>query len=173
MGVQYKDLPTIRILDQGAGLKYKYPGDISSLTRKKLQGFLDDYEDLQLDSYYKSAKPPVRQRNAIAVVGDTQKEIIHNKSKDVFVLYYAPWNEECKKPLEQFEELAKSLKSISDLVIATFDISKNDPHNVANDNLPIFIFYAQEEETGKSKYKKGGINFKGERSVKSYEEFIK
>ena len=46
MGVEYKDLPTIRILDQQAGLKYKYPGDVSKLTRKQFQNFLDDYEDL-------------------------------------------------------------------------------------------------------------------------------
>ena len=99
MGVEYKDLPTIRILDQEAGLKYKYPGDVSKLTRKQFQNFLDDYEDLQLEFYLRSVKPPLRQKNAIAVVGDTQKSIIHNKSADAFVIYYAPWCEECKKPL--------------------------------------------------------------------------
>lgn len=71
MGVEYKDLPTIRILDQTAGTKFKYKGDMYKLTRKQLQNFLDDYEDLQIDSYYRSAKAPVRQRNAISIVGDT------------------------------------------------------------------------------------------------------
>ena len=98
LGVEYKDLPTIRIIDLQSGLKYKYPNDVNKLTRKSLQNFLDDFEDLQLKPYFRSAPVPSNpwKNNVLQIVGDTQMDIVHNKSQDVFVFYTAPWCQECK-----------------------------------------------------------------------------
>lgn len=46
LGIEYKDLPTIRILDISTNLKYKFSEDVNTMNKKQLQNFLDDFEDL-------------------------------------------------------------------------------------------------------------------------------
>lgn len=97
LGVEYKDLPAVRIFENKMGQKYKFPSDVTKMTRKNLQTFLDDFEDLQLDPYFRSAPIPNNEGKLIQqVVGDTQMKIIHNFEKDVLALYTAPWCKECK-----------------------------------------------------------------------------
>jgi protein disulfide-isomerase A1 len=40
LGIKSTDLPTVRIIDGERFLKFKYPGDVSKMTEKKLLKFL-------------------------------------------------------------------------------------------------------------------------------------
>lgn len=71
LGIEYKDLPTVRLLDQRANLKYKYKGNVATMAKKDFQAFIDDYEEMALEPYFRSAPIPTKQKgNVVQVVGD-------------------------------------------------------------------------------------------------------
>lgn len=48
VGVRSTDLPTVRLIDGERIMKFKYPGDVSHLTTKKLTKFLIEFDDDKL-----------------------------------------------------------------------------------------------------------------------------
>jgi len=77
--------------------------------------------------YVKSEPEPEANGDAVVtVVGTSFDRIVNDKSKDVFIEFYAPWCGHCKQLAPKWEELAKDMSKHSSLVIAKIDATAND-----------------------------------------------
>lgn len=105
-------------------------------------------------------KPPVKSEKipgsdgggAVTVVDrENYKEIVEDPTKDVFVMYYAPWNPSCKAVSAVWDELNDAFATDENVVIAKFDANTHQPFGMINE-LPTFIYYPKNFKMGKKYY---------------------
>jgi protein disulfide-isomerase A1 len=157
---------SIQHLDTGA----KFPLDQSlPVDAAHLETFVDDYVAGKIKPFVKSAEIPAENNGPVKVVVTTQfKDIVLDKSKDVFLEVYAPWCGYCKR-LEPFwtqlgEHVAKTTDSV---VVAKMDGTENDiPEEAGFDigGFPTLKFF--KAETNEM------IDYDGDRSLGDLVSFL-
>ena len=83
-----------------------------------------------LKPYRRSAarrSAPVESGQLVELTYDTFAEVALNQSFDVLVLFRAPHCSSCRPLLSAMEQLARKYKNVSNLLIAHYDTSANDP----------------------------------------------
>jgi len=108
------------------GSKYKAPTE-EKFTVEGVAAFAKDVLAGKVAKYVKSEPEPEANGDAVVtVVGTSFDRIVNDKSKDVFIEFYAPWCGHCKQLAPKWEELAKDMSKHSSLVIAKIDATAND-----------------------------------------------
>lgn len=167
IGVKQQDLPTIRIVDGERMMKFKYPGDVSKMSEKQLLKFLIAFDDDKLTQYFRSAAIPEKQTGAVTViVGDSRKEIINDAEKDVFVIYTIDWSQESKKISSIWEDVAKELRDVPNLVLGSYDITFNDPVEESIKQFPDFYLFPKAT-------KNEPIRYEGSITTVGFKNFLK
>jgi len=130
MGVQDSEIPTLRALTPAQMTKYRFgteQDDTLTLTTEKVGEWINSILDGTAKAHLKSeAIPETNDKPVKKIVGLQFEEIAKDKTKDVFVKFYAPWCGHCKKLAPIWEELAEFYKDIEDIVIADFDATANE-----------------------------------------------
>jgi len=99
------------------------------------------------------------------VVGKNFDSIVNDKTKDVFVEFYAPWCGHCKKLVPIWEELGAAVKDLPSVVIAKMDATANSvPPELNIQGFPTLIFFTAED--------KKGVKYDGERDLKNLKKFV-
>ncbi|CAA6669761.1 unnamed protein product [Spirodela intermedia] len=70
--------------------------------------------------------PEVNNEPVKVVVADSLQDVVFNSGKNVLLEFYAPWCGHCQKLAPILEEVAVSLQSDSDVIIAKMDATAND-----------------------------------------------
>lgn len=166
IGVTKADLPTVRIIDPANEMrKFKYDGDLSSITFDQVKTYVHDFKAGNLRSFLKSEPIPATQDEAVhVVVGDSFNDVVKDPTKDVLVKFYAPWCGHCKKLAPVWDELAEHTKDIDDLIIAKFDATVNEAEGVDIRGYPTLIWYPKDN--------KKGVNYEGDREVEGFKNFL-
>jgi protein disulfide-isomerase A1 len=165
VGVDSASAPTLRLLAPGEEMrKFIYSGQLSTLTVAGIESFIKDFKAGNLKAHLKSEPEPTSQGPLTVIVGTTYDKIVNDPTKDVLVKFYAPWCGHCKTLAPVWEELANSVKDISDLVIAKFDATANEAAGVAIRGYPTLKFYPKDN--------KAGIDFDGERDLASIQKWL-
>ncbi|PHZ16998.1 protein disulfide isomerase [Rhizopus microsporus ATCC 52813] len=158
---------SIQHLDNGA----KFPLDQTlAVTRENLERFVDDYVAGKIKPHVKSAEPPAENNGPVKVVVASQfKDIVLDKSKDVFLEVYAPWCGYCKKLEPIWTQLGQvvSQNAADSVVIAKMDGTENDiPEEGGFDvtGFPTLKFF--QAETNKL------IDYEGDRSMEDLVKFL-
>ncbi|KAI9475480.1 MAG: thioredoxin-like protein [Benjaminiella poitrasii] len=114
----------VQHLDTGA----KYPFDqTKALTSDNLGEFLEDYTAGKIEATLKSAEAPADNNGPVKVVVATEfKDIVLDKSKNVFLEVYAPWCGHCKRLAPIWEHLGELTQAHESLVISKLDGTEND-----------------------------------------------
>lgn len=121
-GVKEEILPAI--VAQGSNQK-KYI--LEEVQAANIESWLKDYIDGKLSEYLKSEPIPENNDEPVkVVVADSFKDMVLNSGKNVLLEVYAPWCGHCKKLAPILEEVAISLQSNPDVVIAKIDGTAND-----------------------------------------------
>lgn len=76
------------------------------------------------------------------LVGRTFQQIAKDPTKDVLVMFYAPWCPHCKDLMPVWDQLAKDLADSTDLIIAKIDDTANEVNEVQIDGYPSIVFYS-------------------------------
>ena len=66
----------------------------------------------------------------------------------MLVKYYAPWCGHCKALAPTWDELAKDVEGIEDLVIAKFDATVNEVSGLEIRGYPTLKFYPKDNKAG-------------------------
>jgi len=166
LGVTKDDLPTIRIVEPAEELKkFVYTGDAASISIADLEAFIGEWKDGKLAPHLKSEEIPENNDGPLTVlVGKNFHDIVNDSTKDVLVKYYAPWCGHCKKLAPIWDELAESVKDVSDLVIAKFDATVNEVAGLEIRGYPSLKFYPKDN--------KAGVDYDGERELPDFKNWL-
>lgn len=167
IGVEKGDLPQLRIISpEESMLKYNYEGDVKALDGDSLAKFVSDYKAGNLQPHLKSE--PIPETNPVdgltTLVGKNWEDIVKDASKDVLVKYYAPWCGHCKSLAPIWDELAKEVSDIDDLVIAKFDATANEVNGVDIRGYPTLKFYPKDN--------KAGMDYSGDRQLLDFQNWL-
>uniref|UniRef100_A0A8C8RC43 Protein disulfide isomerase like, testis expressed n=1 Tax=Pelusios castaneus TaxID=367368 RepID=A0A8C8RC43_9SAUR len=135
------DVPAVRILNLTSDAKYKMPAD--EVTVENLQNFGHSYLDGKAKPHVSSEEIPEDwDKNPVKVlVGKNFNRVAFNKTKNVFIMFYAPWSHNCRKLLPIWDELGKKYENHENIVIAKIDFTANDIQLVMLDRYPFFRFF--------------------------------
>jgi len=168
IGVDEKQVPTIRILDPANNMKkFTLPEDVKSITLDQITKFVEDFKSGSLKPFLKSDPIPAENNKPVkTIVGKSFKELVLDSNDDVLVKFYAPWCGHCKKLAPIWEQVAEELKDVPNLVIADFDATTNEVEGLDIKGYPTLKFYA----AGK---KSSPIDFDGERGAEDIKNWLK
>lgn len=157
-----EQLPLIKIVD--TRVKAKRYLFTSKLNSANIIDFANKWFKNRIPAEIKSEDVPEVQGPVVKIVGKTWKEIVHDKSKDVLVKYYAPWCGHCKEIAPIYEDLAKKLNPLNpNLIIADIDATANEFEFEIGSYPTIHFFPASTKKLEA---------FKGERNIAGFVEFL-
>ncbi|XP_010015560.1 PREDICTED: protein disulfide-isomerase-like protein of the testis [Nestor notabilis] len=159
------DVPAVRILNLTSEAMYKMPADEVTLENLKefCQSYLNGKAKLHLSSEEIPEdwdKMPVK-----VLVGKNFNRIVFDKTRTVFVMFYAPWSYDCKKLLPIWDELGKRYECRTDIIIAKTDITANDILSIGLARYPFFRLFP----AGPG-YQE--VAYAGEHTLEAFSEFL-
>ena len=166
--VKSTPVPAMVISDR---LKFINPASGPQLTEETIRKFIEDYLGKKLKPRLSSEPEPsadyVKKHAVVKVVGTTWYNIVHDPTKDVFVLYLTDWCPNCKEFQSTWNEVALALRGVKQyLTIASYNWGLNEVENeIKIPGFPALIFYP----TGD---KDSPITYNGDMTAKDIFEFI-
>lgn len=168
IGVEEKNLPTLRLLDPADNMKkFTFDGKTNEITVDSLKQFIQDFKGKKLQPFLKSEEIPAESSDPLKIiVGKNFQQVVLDSDDDVFVKYYAPWCGHCKKLAPTWEQLAKETADIPNLVIGKFDATANEVEGLEIRGYPTLKFYPK----GK---KNAPIDYDGGRDIEDIKKWLK
>ncbi|XP_037549349.1 protein disulfide-isomerase A3-like [Nematolebias whitei] len=135
---------------------------------QSLERFLEDYFAGRLKRYVKSEPIPEKNTGPVkVVVAESFDDIVNESDKDVLIQFYSPSCPHCKKLVPVYRELADTLYSDPNIVIAKMNAVDNDvPLGYDVQGFPTIYF----APVGK---KDNPIRYQGTRELKDFMKFLK
>ena len=167
IGVESADTPSLRLIEPGQSMrKFLFEGDAKALTSADVEKFVGDFKAGSLKPHLKSEDVPEPQTvdGLTTLVGKTWDDVVKDGSKDVLVKYYAPWCGHCKALAPTWDELAKDVEGIEDLVIAKFDATANEVDGLEIRGYPTLKFYPKDN--------KAGVDYSGDRDLADFQKWL-
>ncbi|XP_027741241.1 protein disulfide-isomerase-like protein of the testis isoform X3 [Empidonax traillii] len=159
------DVPAVRILNLTSDARYKMPAD--EVTVENLKEFCQSYLNGKAKVHLSSEeipedwdKMPVK-----VLVGKNFNSIVFNKTRTVFVMFYAPWSHDCRKLLPIWDKLGEQYDSREDVIIAKIDITANDILSVGLARYPFFTLFP-----AGSDYQE--VAYAGDYTLEAFSEFL-
>ncbi|XP_042520453.1 protein disulfide-isomerase-like [Macadamia integrifolia] len=161
-GLQENQVPLL-IIQTNDGKKYLKP----NLDLDHIAPWLKEYMDGSLKPYVKSEPiPEVNNEPVKVVVADNLQDVVFNSGKNVLLEFYAPWCGHCKKLAPILDEIAVSLQSDADVIIAKIDATAND--------IPTDTFNVRGYPTLYFKTASGNLSqYDGDRTKEAIIDFIR
>ncbi|VDL78440.1 unnamed protein product [Nippostrongylus brasiliensis] len=159
----------------------KYPMDpnvFDGELEENLFEFMKKLSSGQIKPFIKSAPVPVNDNSPVrTLVGSNFAKVAADDSKDLLVMFYAPWCGHCKAFEPEYLQMATKLKKEEpNLIVAKFDATENDPpHAYEVQGFPTIYFAPSGKKFTPLKYdgirtEEGLINFMNIHAVKSFQK---
>jgi protein disulfide-isomerase A1 len=156
--------PEAVIEDRVKHKNYLFPK--GEFTAPLLQQFVQQFIDGSLQPHLKTQEPPKDNSGPVkVVVGSTFDSIVMDKSKDVFVEFYAPWCGHCKNLAPKYDKLGAEFAKTESVVIAKIDSTENDVPVEVRGFPTLMLFTAAD--------KANPIPYEGDRDVAAMAKFIR
>ncbi|CAI2348001.1 unnamed protein product [Caenorhabditis sp. 36 PRJEB53466] len=161
LGVDAKITPTNRIVslgDQVAKYKPAEGDDYKTFTDSYLDGkATEDLKSQDLPEDWDAH--PVK-----TLVASNFHEFAHDKTKTVFIKFYAPWCGHCKQLVPTWDKLAEKFESNPNVVIAKMDATLNELADVKVNSFPTLkLWPAGSTEP---------VDYDGDRDLEKFAEFV-
>nr|XP_021331513.1 protein disulfide-isomerase-like protein of the testis isoform X1 [Danio rerio] len=164
--VRSEEAPQVRMVNLSNNLQYQLPSD--QFDTHTLMEFCLNYLDGKVKPKMQSEPVPANwdTQPVKELVGMNFEKVAFNHNNNVIVLFYAPWNSECRALFPLWEELADHFSQTQDVVVAKIDITANDIHLHLGEKYPsIKLFPAL--------YSERVIPYSGKRKLKPIVTFMK
>ncbi|XP_049891461.1 protein disulfide-isomerase A3-like isoform X3 [Epinephelus moara] len=135
---------------------------------RSLERFLDEFFAGRLKRFVKSEPIPERNTAAVkVVVAESFDEVVNDPNKDVLIQFFSPFCPHCKKLEPVYRDLADTLSSDPNIVIAKMNAADNDvPLGYDVQGYPTIYF----APVGR---KDEPIRYEGGRELKDFLKFLK
>nr|CAB3243667.1 protein disulfide-isomerase 2 [Phallusia mammillata] len=164
-GLAKDDIPDYRIIKMSENMA-KFKPDTKDLSADAITKFTEGVLTGDTKRHLMSAdipedwnKGPVK-----VLVGKNFKEIAFDKSKKVFVEFYAPWCGHCKSLAPTWEKLGEKFGSNDDVIIAKMDSTANEVEDFEISGFPTLKFFP----SGSDKI----LDYEGDRTVDAMAEYV-
>nr|DAZ86636.1 TPA_inf: venom-related protein PDI [Conus judaeus] len=160
------DTPAMRLiqLDEEDLVKYKPESD--SLDKSTITKFVQDFLDGKLKPHLNSEEVPEDwdAQPVKVLVSKNFKEVAMDKSKAVFVEFYAPWCGHCKELAPIWDQLGEKFKDSKDIIIAKMDATANELEEVKIKSFPTLKYFPKGSDEI--------IEYDGERTLEELTKFV-
>jgi len=146
-GLTKEQCPTFAIFEMETSSKYFPTGEAGKdITVSGIGGFINDFFDGKIKKTLKSQELPKDwdAKPVKVLVSTNFEEIAKDKTKDVFVEFYAPWCGHCKALAPIWDEIAEKYKDRKDLVIAKMDATENELDGIEIEGFPTLMMFKKE-----------------------------
>ena len=146
----------------------KYMAEFNTAaTTEGVTAFIEKYFTGQLEKTLKSAEIPEDwDKEAVKVlVGKNFEEVAKDKSKDVFVEFYAPWCGHCKSLAPIWDKLAEEFANDKSIVIAKVDATENEVDGVNIKSFPTLKLFKKDSNEI--------VDYSGARDFETLVHFVK
>jgi protein disulfide-isomerase A1 len=164
IGVTAADAPCARIVKfENQALKKFLVND---LTTEGMNAALEAWEAGSLSEYHKSEPVPESNDEPVKViVGNSFEDLVLKSDQHVLFEAYAPWCGHCKKLAPIYDELAKKLEGVPEILIAKMDSTLNEYPGLEVRGFPTLLFYKKGEKSSPKTYE-------GERTLEGMLEYL-
>ncbi|KAJ1735920.1 protein disulfide-isomerase precursor [Coemansia biformis] len=150
-------------------MKFLLPQD-REVSDAEIRRLLGSYVDGQLMPDYKSEPLPTQNDGDVLRLVSTQfNQVAFDRTKDVLIMFYAPWCIHCKRMAPVYDELGRSLKGNANVVVAKMDATANDiPSSDADLDVSgyptVLLIRAHDNKI---------VSYSGTRSLESFTDFLR
>ncbi|XP_076459256.1 protein disulfide-isomerase-like [Babylonia areolata] len=164
-GLKKEETPALRLIKLGDDVA-KYKPDSDGLGTEDVTKFVQDFMDGKLKPHLKSEEVPDDwdAKPVKVLVSKNFKEVALDKSKDVFVEFYAPWCGHCKQLAPIWDELGEKFQDKDSVVIAKMDSTANELEEVKIQSFPTLKFFPKDSDEI--------IEYNGERTLAAMAKFV-
>ncbi|XP_010989400.3 protein disulfide-isomerase A2 [Camelus dromedarius] len=126
-GLKAEEAPTLRFINIETTKKYALV-DRGPVTATSVAAFCHAVLGGEVKPYHLSQEVPPDwdQRPVKTLVGKNFEQVAFDETKNVFVMFYAPWCAHCKEMAPAWEALAEKYKDHEDIIIAELDATANE-----------------------------------------------
>jgi len=122
-----------------------------SITHKSMVNYITNFTNGKLQRHLRSSGHNIKNRRTSCiseVTSSTFEKTVLDESKDVFLLYYAPWCGYCKPAQRAFLELARRFERVDTLQFARIDADLNElPYHYTVAGFPTFILFPMDRKS--------------------------
>ncbi|CAD6187677.1 unnamed protein product [Caenorhabditis auriculariae] len=164
-GIKNTEVPTTRIIQLGQEIM-KYKPNFSDINADTLKEFAKSFFDGKLSLDLKSEEIPEDwDKNPVkVVVAKNFEDVVLDKSKNVFIEFYAPWCGHCKQLAPIWDKLGEEFASNGDVVIAKMDATANEVADLSIQSFPTIKLYLAESNKV--------VDYSGERTLEGFTNFL-
>ncbi|CAK8695988.1 unnamed protein product [Clavelina lepadiformis] len=165
-GLTDADIPDYRIIKMSENMA-KFKPETKDLGTEAIVKFTNEVESGDAKRHLMSQDIPEDwNKNPVTVlVGKNFNEVALDKSKKVFVEFYAPWCGHCKALKPTWEKLGEKFKDNDDIVIAMMDSTANEVEGIEVQGFPTLKFFPSGEH-------EQALDYNGERSLDAMVEYV-
>lgn len=165
-GLTDKDFPCLRLINVREDDMKKYKPEFTELTSENINTFLDSYLSGELKAHLMTEEVPEDwdKKPVKVLVGKNFNEVAKDKSKSVFVEFYAPWCGHCKQLAPIWDQLGEKFKDSEDIVIAKMDSTANELEDIKIEGFPTLKFFPKDSDEV--------IEYRGARTFESLKKFV-
>ncbi|XP_029189738.2 protein disulfide-isomerase 2-like [Acropora millepora] len=165
-GIEAKEIPTVRLINLADDDMTKYKPKTTELTVENVRNFVQDVLDGKLKAHLLSQEIPDDwdAKPVKVLVGKNFDEVAKDKTKGVFVEFYAPWCGHCKKLAPIWDELGEKFKDRDDVVIAKMDSTANEVESVKIQSFPTLKYFPKDSDEV--------VDYKGGRTLEALVKFV-
>lgn len=164
-GMKKEEVPAMRIIQLQEDMA-KFKPDKNDLSPANIEAFVNKFLEGKLRQHLLSQdlpedwdKTPVK-----TLVASNFDDIALDKSKDVFVEFYAPWCGHCKQLAPIFDQLGEKFKDSDTVVVAKMDATANELEHTKITSFPTIKLYKKGDN--------GIVDFTGDRTLEGFTKFL-
>ncbi|KAK2817707.1 hypothetical protein Q7C36_021640 [Tachysurus vachellii] len=164
-GLSASDAPALRFINTDTLKKFIMAEE--AINKDTLKTFCQNVLDGKIKPHLKSEDIPEDwNKNPVKVlVGKNFEQVAFDKTKNVFVEFYAPWCGHCKELAPVWEKLGEKYKDHENIVIAKMDATANDAEEVTVQGYPTLKYFPAGTE-------RKVIDYNGKRDLETFVKFL-
>nr|BBC20867.1 protein disulfide isomerase [Vargula hilgendorfii] len=164
-GMKKENVPGMRIIKLQEEMS-KYKPDAEDLSEDGMRSFVQSYVDGKLKVHLLSQDIPEDwdKEHVKILVSKNFDEVALDKSKNVLVMFHAPWCGHCKQLAPIYDQLGEKYKDQDDVLIAKIDATANELEHTKIQSFPTIKLWKKDtNEVGE---------YNGERTLNGLSKFL-
>ncbi|KAL8565553.1 hypothetical protein ACOMHN_049529 [Nucella lapillus] len=164
-GLKDDDIPAVRLIQLEEDMT-KFRPETADLETASIKKFVQDFLDGKIKPHLMTDEIPEDwdAKPVKILVGKNFAEVALDKSKAVFVEFYAPWCGHCKQLAPIWDELGEKYKDSKDIVVAKMDATTNEAEDNKIQSFPTLKYFPKDGAPA--------IDYHGERTFDGFVKFL-